>query len=161
MSTPQAHHPLHQVLSKQSAVLGQLLQLLAAEKELLVHPSLDANTALAERKSRCLAELESSMTNLRVFLGENNPKATIGLVQLLARADTQDHAALSTLWQEIKDRLSRCQAMNLANGRAINLASRTLERNLRLLKGQPVDTDIYAANGRTKSLGGYRSSQAV
>lgn len=53
------------------------------------------------------------------------------------------------IWQQVKENLAACRQSNASNGKVILMTHRSVEKGLRLLKGQTQDSTTYSRNGYT------------
>lgn len=158
---PQELDPLTSLLQRQQDLVARLESLLCEEREELIRPDLLSTSRIAEHKQACLSELERCARAWedavrRESLGQH----TLSSFSLfLDTLPAERRRRLRQAWDGLREALRRCQALNLANGRVISISSRNLERNLRLLKGQDLSSDLYNASGKASGLGAYQRSQ--
>lgn len=110
---------------------------IVAEKDVLLH-QLEAAETL---RARCL-------TGAGLDAGET--------AAWLPPRDADKHE-LGVLWRTLLGNISECQRLNAVNGRLIAHQREFVQSALAVLRGQPVQQPVYAADGRpTPGRGGRR-----
>lgn len=137
---------LRQDITAARSTLATLQALLDEERELIERRQATELQALAERKTRALAELQ-----------HNNPATRAGLdmADLQARVDALADADLASQWQAFTAALRELRQANERNGLAIRRGLGTVNGELDILRGGPAggESGLYNAGGQRNNTG--------
>jgi len=135
-----ARHRLEALLDAELGVVGQLSELLLAERAALTGDAPEAVHELAARKVALLARLEEFETNRRHACSE-------AAIDLPPPAGSDPHDGPTARWHVLMELIARCRRDNEVNGYIINVRRHQLRELLDLVRGgQPA---VYGPQGRT------------
>lgn len=157
MSSP--FHTLATILTEQAKLSEQLLVLLKKERQFLEVQDIAQLTDLHKKKQLTIQQLaQKDKEREQVCPINNHPNPPDAIEQVLEQCPSELHSQLSGVWQSVKKLATDCHAQNQINGKFIVMARRSLDKALKIVKGQNLHHDVYTRKGHTTSLGGQSRS---
>ena len=148
MSQP-SYTTISTMINDDLATSRQLLALLEQESSAMQSRNFDLLAQLVEDKTLLLQQLRHSAETRSRWL---STMATSNEEQTwLQWLETLDQPALKTQWQQIKQTIEHCQAVNEMNGKVIHRGIRCHEQLLRLMRGNTTNVGLYNACGEQQS----------
>lgn len=141
------HRSLYSLLDQELAHMGELKQILDTETAILTYER-DADGLLQlitnkDAKVKALKTLEEKRERLLAGIGINNQPREI--TDFLS-SDEQLQPLLS-IWQQLLELTTQCQASNRLNGTIIKLDHQHLQQALNLLRAENTDDRNYDPKG--------------
>lgn len=141
------------LLERQLACTNELLNLLNEERSALTSPNPNLISDVIPRKLRCiqqLDELDKRRESICPLNQAADPKAIFAKVIDSFPAHLQ--LPVRQLWSQLKTKVLEAKESSQNNGRLIALRQRSVEKGLRILKGQTAQTNLYDTRGRMQGL---------
>ena len=137
------------LLERQISALEKLLEVLAHERDALLHRDADALAQAAQCKQALLASVGELEQQRQVL-------APDGMESVTAQS-----GRVGALVERLFDLGRRCREQNESNGRLIHRQRRRVESTLQLLRGRPAAGDtVYGPDG-SRASGGPASQWSV
>jgi flagellar biosynthesis protein FlgN len=134
------------VLAEEVSLLGELIELLERERDVIGAKDIDAlrqTTRARQERLGALARLEEQRRSLCSLHGHSADRA--GLTTLLAWCDPS--GSLSARLGECVRRAARCQELNDQNGLLVAARMQRVEGLLEALTGRTRRRDVYGPRG--------------
>ncbi len=131
--------------------IRQLHAVLEQEQDILLEHKLESLQLLAEHKNTLVEQIDALLAQL-----PNSSEAKEALVDKLIGALNLTKHRGGELWQETKDLMADCRALNETNGATISLLQEHNGQALALLFGQRCDRVCYGPDGQNQTGAGDR-----
>lgn len=142
-----------ELLERQLSCSRELLKLLTEEHQALTLSDPAPLQELIPRKLRCLQQLDELDKRRESICPLNqaaDPKAVFA--KILESFPPELQLPVQQLWEQLKQSLQQARDSSQQNGRLINLRQRSIEKGLRILKGQTGQPNLYDPKGRMQGF---------
>lgn len=154
---------LSEVVDRQIALSGRLLDILQTEKAALIGTDPEALQQIAARKEATLREMAGLEQERQALLGV--PQDTVsGLHATLPREQQgapRMTGPLSQRWRQLGEMLAICRDANATNGAIVNLRQRHIRQALNVIRGGRADDLTYGPAGSPVGLPASRGLARV
>jgi len=152
-STPQPHHDLNSLLTKNCQLTAQLLLILEKERIALEKNDPDAIYTTTEEKRSLVSDLETQRKEL--------PKNRQEMEYWIGQQSGENQKNLNKLWTQLCEQLRQCETLNAINGRIVTVSHNNVTRTLSVLSGNQNHGETYDAQGKTNPNNGPRLEAEV
>lgn len=142
-----------ELVERQLSCTRELLGLLTTEHRALSNPDPSAINELLPRKLRCLQQLDELDKRREALCPLNqaaDPAAVFAKVVDSFPAELQPQ--IQSLWTQLRQSIGQAREHSQQNGRLIHLRQRSIEKGLRILKGQTAQSNVYDPKGRMQGF---------
>lgn len=151
------------ILNENRLHVMTLNKLLQVERARLEQRQRQQLTEVLEEKAQCLQKIGSTEQRLEQLLlklcrnlrisDSSGPTKNQALIDadtietIIARCPTQYQPNLLKTWEQLKEALQECQALNAINGQIIHKSKNNVEAILSMMRGYSAQTTRYQADG--------------
>jgi len=141
-----SHIRISKLLEEELESSNQLKQILSAEQKAITGHDIPAFEEIINKK-RLILERLAQQEKARVFLLNSNgiKNGPEGMNDCINRCD--DNGSLSDLWQRLLSIAADCRDHNRQNHQLVELFSAHTRKALCVLRGEPMDQNVYGPDG--------------
>lgn len=147
-------------VSKEATLVGQFVELLEQEQEVLTNGRTDELPTIAGTKEKLAAELNDLSRQRNAFLGSLGFPSDRPGMEVWTTANPSQNEAI-TAWRQTLSLAARAKELNLRNGQLIQLRMKYNAQALEILTRKENNLDLYGPDGRSSTPGERRIDDAV
>lgn len=143
---------LHNILQTEQTTVSQLLELLIAERQLLIASDTDAMETMSAKKQPLVIALEKlGRQREAVLQSEGFSADKEGLEAFIANQTDKDSQALNDILQDLRKMAHACRDSNQINGGIVNVNRQYIQRAMDIMRGRDLDASSYGPGGEYSS----------
>ncbi|ALO46663.1 flagella synthesis protein FlgN [Pseudohongiella spirulinae] len=143
---------LHNMLEQDRLQLDELSEVLQAERDCLERRDLKNLTRLLQQKQTLLTAIETNDFNRRRLLQQAGaPADRTSLSQLRVLLENSTDTALTTLLENIENKVRHCREMSETNSIIVHRSRLNTQKALDIMRGTEAVNGLYTSHGSTQA----------